>query len=116
MQDLKLFNGLIFYFAGDFILERMEDYKELVLAAGGAVFNSKEELLEASCHETGASRTLIVYNLDPPPGCKLGEEVSILWQRSNEAQDIAAKIGGEYVFHTWLLESIARYELQPIVC
>ncbi|KAL6217588.1 hypothetical protein ACLB2K_010805 [Fragaria x ananassa] len=115
-NDLKLFNGLNFYFAGDFILERMEDYKELVLAAGGTVFNSKEELLEASCHETGAARTLVVYNLDPPPGCKLGEEVSILWQRSNEAQDIAAKIGGEYVFHTWLLESIARYELQPIVC
>ncbi|KAL6214495.1 hypothetical protein ACLB2K_013929 [Fragaria x ananassa] len=115
-NDLKLFNGLNFYFAGDFILERMEDYKELVQAAGGTVFNSKEELLEASCYETGASRTLIVYNLDPPPGCKLGEEVSILWQRSNEAQDIAAKIGGEYVFHTWLLESIARYELQPIVC
>ncbi|XP_050364537.1 BRCA1-associated RING domain protein 1 [Argentina anserina] len=115
-NDLKLFNGLNFYFAGEFVLERMEDYKKLVLAAGGTVFNSKEELLEASNHEKGASRILVVYNLDPPPGCKLGEEVTILWQRSNEAQDIASKIGAEYVFHTWLLESIARYELQPIVC
>ncbi|KAM1234441.1 hypothetical protein ACFX2I_004036 [Malus domestica] len=115
-NDPKLFNGLSFYFAGDFVLDRKEDLQDLIIAAGGTVFNSSEEVLERSCLEQTASRTLVVYNLDPPEGCKLGEEVSILWQRSNEAQDIAAKIGSQIIGHTWLLESIARCKLQPFVC
>ncbi|CAN6688735.1 unnamed protein product [Malus baccata var. baccata] len=115
-NDPKLFNGLSFYFAGDFVLDRKEDLQDLIIAAGGTVFNNSEEVLERSCLEQTASRTLVVYNLDPPEGCKLGEEVSILWQRSNEAQDIAAKIGSQIIGHTWLLESIARCKLQPFVC
>lgn len=116
MQDPKLFNGLSFYFAGDFVLDRQEDLEDLIIAAGGTVFDSTEEALEQSSLGQAASRTLVVYNLDPQEGCKLGEEVSILWQRSNDAQDIAAKIGSQIVGHTWLLESIARCELQPLVC
>ncbi|XP_034227893.1 BRCA1-associated RING domain protein 1 isoform X1 [Prunus dulcis] len=115
-KDPKLFNGLSFYFAGDFVLDRQEDLEDLIIVAGGTVFDSTEEALEQSSLGQAASRTLVVYNLDPQEGCKLGEEVSILWQRSNDAQDIAAKIGSQIVGHTWLLESIARCELQPLVC
>ncbi|BBH10156.1 hypothetical protein Prudu_022858, partial [Prunus dulcis] len=47
-KDPKLFNGLSFYFA--------------------------EEALEQSSLGQAASRTLVVYNLDPQEGCKLGKK------------------------------------------
>ncbi|TYI43316.1 hypothetical protein ES332_A01G160400v1 [Gossypium tomentosum] len=31
----------------------------------------------------------------------------IIWQRVSEAQNIAIKLGGQVIGHTWLLESIA---------
>ncbi|KAH7517420.1 BRCA1-associated RING domain protein 1 isoform X2 [Ziziphus jujuba] len=109
----KLFNGLNFYFAGDFVLSYKEDIKDLVRAAGGTVLPSMEEVVAQSCNES--SKTLVVYNIDPPEGCKLGEEVSILWQRLSEAADIANKTGSQVIGHTWLLESIAGCKLQSIV-
>ncbi|GKU86242.1 hypothetical protein SLEP1_g791 [Rubroshorea leprosula] len=35
-----------------------------------------------------------------------------MWQRINEAQELATKIGGQVTGHTWLLESIAAYKLK----
>ncbi|XP_065876679.1 BRCA1-associated RING domain protein 1 [Euphorbia lathyris] len=112
----KLFSGFNFYFLGDFESGYKEDLERLVKAAGGNLIESKEEL-EQKSHELSEtpSRSLVVYNPDPPQGCKLGEEVTILWQRLNEAQDLAAKIGFQVIGHTWLLESIASYKLQPFV-
>ncbi|GLT42269.1 hypothetical protein SLA2020_162800 [Shorea laevis] len=57
---------------------------------------------------------VVVYNLDPPEGSELGEEVSIMWQRINEEQELATKIGGQVIGYTWLLESIAAYKLEPL--
>ncbi|KAF3436111.1 hypothetical protein FNV43_RR23203 [Rhamnella rubrinervis] len=111
----KLFNGLNFYFAGDFVPSYKEDLQDLVRAAGGTVLLSKEELVAQSCDGQADPKTLVVYNIDPPEGSKLGEEVSILWQRLNEAGDIADRTGSQVIGHTWLLESIAGYKLQPIV-
>ncbi|TYI16015.1 hypothetical protein ES332_A08G226300v1 [Gossypium tomentosum] len=39
----------------------------------------------------------------------------IIWQRVSEAQDIATKLGGQVIGHTWLFESIAACKLQPFV-
>ncbi|EEF35848.1 brca1 associated ring domain, putative [Ricinus communis] len=111
----KLFSGLNFYFAGDFVSGYKEDLQNLVLAAGGTILDSKEKVVEQSHNEATPSRTLVVYNFDPPLGCKLGEEVTILWQRLSEAEDLAAKIGSQVIAHTWLLESIASYKFQPFV-
>ena len=93
-----------------------EDLEDLIEVGGGIVLRSKEEL-EAKRHECeGApSKLLVVYNLDPPQGCKLGEEVSILWHRLNEAEDIASNAGSQVIGHTWILESIAACKLQPFV-
>ncbi|XP_020539249.1 BRCA1-associated RING domain protein 1 isoform X2 [Jatropha curcas] len=112
----KLFNGMNFYFSGDFVSGYKEDLQNLVINAGGNIVEKKEELVEQSHDQAAApSRTLVVYNLDPPQGYKLGEEVTILWQRLNEAEDLAAKIGSQVIGHTWVLESIASYKLQPFV-
>ncbi|XP_062148642.1 BRCA1-associated RING domain protein 1 isoform X3 [Alnus glutinosa] len=111
----KLFNGFKFYFSGDFVPEYKDDLQNLVVTAGGAVLKSKEELLSQSCDEVAPVRVLIVYNLDSPQGCKVGEEVDILWKRLSEAQDVAADIGSHVIGHTWLVESIAACKLQPFV-
>ncbi|PON34766.1 BRCA1-associated [Parasponia andersonii] len=114
----KLFSGLYFYFVGDFLPSYMEDLQELVIAAGGTVLKSREELVAQSCGDQQAvptPRALVVYNIDPLEGCKLGEEVSILWQRLNEAEDLASETGSKVIGHTWLLDSIAGYKLQSVV-
>lgn len=92
------------------------DLEDLIEVGGGTVLRSKEEL-EAQRHECkmDSSKLLVVYNLDPPQGCKLGEEVSILWQRLNDAEDLAANSGYKVIGHTWILESIAACKLQPFV-
>lgn len=100
-----------FYFAGDFASDYKEDLQNLVVAAGGTILE-REELVEQTNAQAAPSRTIVVYNLDPPQGCKLGEEASILWRRLNEAENIAAKIGSQIIDHTWVLESIASYKLQ----
>lgn len=100
------------------MLSYKEDLQDLITAAGGTVLQSKEEVMAKSSggpDGQGAPKTLVVYNIDPPEGSKLGEEVTIIWERLNEAQDIAGLIGSQVIGHTWLLESIAGYQLQPIV-
>ncbi|KAJ1416628.1 Zinc finger, RING-type [Sesbania bispinosa] len=115
-EEPKLFSGLKFYFSGDYMSAYKEDLEDLVEAGGGAVLRSKDEL-EVKRHECEAasSNLLVVYNLDPPQGCKLGDEVSILWQRLNEAEDLAANSGCQVIGHTWILESIAACKLQSFV-
>ena len=116
MQEPKLLNGLSFYFCDDYMAAYKEDLEDLVVAGGGSALGSKEELV-AKAHdcEMTASKLLVVYNIDPPHGCRLGDEVSILWQRLNEAEELAASCGAQVIGHTWLLESIAACKLQPFV-
>lgn len=114
LQEPKLFIGLSFYFTGDFPPAYEEDLQDLVITAGGTVLEN-EELAATSCNVQAAPKVLVVYNLDSPGGCKVGEEVSILWQRMNEAEGIAAKVGAQVIGHTWLVESIAMGSLQPFV-
>ncbi|KAK7336895.1 hypothetical protein VNO77_17446 [Canavalia gladiata] len=113
-NEPKLFSGLKFYFSGDYVSTYKEDLEDLTEVGGGIVLRSKNELEVQKC-QTDSSKLLVVYNLDPPQGCKLGEEVSILWQRLNEAEDLAANTGYQVVGHTWILESIAACKLQPFV-
>ncbi|XP_044492419.1 BRCA1-associated RING domain protein 1 [Mangifera indica] len=112
----KLFDGLSFFFSGDFIPAFKEDLQSLVIGAGGLVWKSEIELLAQERNDKGShSKILIVYNLDSPHGSQLGEEVSIIWKRLNEAQELANKVDSQVIGHTWLLESIAAHKLQPLV-
>ena len=111
LQAPKLFFiGLSFYFTGDFPSAYEEDLQDLVIAAGGTILE-KDEFPAPSCNDQTAPKVLVVYNLDSPGGCKVGEEVS----RLNEAEGIAAKVGAQVIGHTWLVESIAAGNLQPSV-
>ncbi|CAL0309766.1 unnamed protein product [Lupinus luteus] len=112
-NEPKLFSDLKFYFSGDYVTTYKEDLEDLVRLGGGTVLRSKEEL-EARRHECVAepSKMLIVYNIDPPEGCNLGEELSILWQRLNDAENLAANTGYQVINHTCILECIAACNLQ----
>ncbi|XVF72060.1 hypothetical protein PTKIN_Ptkin12aG0091000 [Pterospermum kingtungense] len=113
----NIFDGFSFYFVGDFVSGYKEDLQNLVVAAGGTVLRRmEEELVEQNNGDQLVQGSIIVvYSLDAPKGSELGEEVTIIWQRVSEAQDLATKLGGQVVGHTWLLESIAAYKLQPFV-
>ena len=107
-QAPKLFNGLSFYFCGDFLPAYKEDLLDLVIIAGGTVILSKDQLvLESSI----CSTSLVVYNLDPPKEYPF-EEDSLAYQRQ-EAENLADEIGSRVIPHTWLLESIAACKLNP---
>ncbi|XP_010457426.1 PREDICTED: BRCA1-associated RING domain protein 1-like isoform X2 [Camelina sativa] len=112
----KLFDGLKFYFFGDFYQGYKEDLQNLVKVAGGTVLNTEDELGAESSNSADDQRSpIVVYNIDPPIGCALGEEVTIIWQRANDAEALASQTGSRLVGHTWLLESIAGYKLHPII-
>ncbi|XP_061343469.1 BRCA1-associated RING domain protein 1 [Gastrolobium bilobum] len=114
-NEPKLFSGLKFYFSGDYVSIKKENLEDLVKGGGGSVLKSKDEL-EAKRHECEiASKLLVVYDPNPPQGCKLGDEVSIIWQRLNEADELAANTGYQVIDYTWILESIAAFKLQPFV-
>ncbi|CAA7050302.1 unnamed protein product [Microthlaspi erraticum] len=108
----KLFDGLKLYFFGDFFKGYKEDLQNLVKVAGGTILKTEDELVAESSNNP---QTMVVYNIDPPPGCALGEEVTIIWERANEAEALSTKTGSQVVGHTWLLESIAGYKLHPMI-
>ncbi|KAL0884435.1 hypothetical protein Bca101_008416 [Brassica carinata] len=113
----KLFDGLKFYFYGDFYKGYKEDLQNLVKVAGGTILKTEDELSaeDNEGDQRSSSSSIVVYNIDPPPGCELGEEVTIIWQRANEAEALSSKTGSRVVGHTWLLESIAGYKLHPMI-
>ncbi|XP_023645370.1 BRCA1-associated RING domain protein 1 [Capsella rubella] len=112
----KLFDGLKFYFFGEFNKGYKEDLQNLVNVAGGRVLNTEDELgAESSNNANDPKLPIVVYNIDPPLGCALGEEVTIIWQRANDAEALASQTGSRIVGHTWLLESIAGYKLHPVI-
>ena len=113
LQAPKLFNGLSFYISGDFESAYKEDLLDLIITAGGIVIEDREQFF-AQSHDALAtpSVTLVVYNNE----CKLEDGGSIVLKRRVVAENLADEIGSEVIAHTWLLESIAACELQPLAC
>lgn len=111
----KLFNGLRFYFCGEFVAGYKRDLQELIIVGGGTIIKS-EELLMSQGHDTSTGKnlmTLVVYNLELTSGSELGEEVSVVLRRLEEADKLAAEIGSRVIPQTWILESISACKLQP---
>lgn len=93
------------------------DLLNLVKTAGGTVIESKETLA-AQSHDVLAtpSTTLIVYYNDDCIEECLGDEYSHVLKRLKAAEDLAERIGSRVIKHTWILESVAAYKLQPLPC
>lgn len=114
MQEPKLFDGLKFYFNGEFLPAYKVDLLDLVRTAGGTIIENTEQLMiQSQDIPSVSSSLLIVYNSDPPRGCAVGEENSILLQRLAEAKCMANMTNSQVIQHTWILESIAACKLHP---
>ncbi|XP_058101493.1 BRCA1-associated RING domain protein 1-like isoform X2 [Magnolia sinica] len=110
----KLFSGLNFYFSGDFMPSYKGYLQDLVVAAGGTVLVKKDMVPQTSSTRTTPTSTLVIYSLDPSQECKSGQLSSVVQQRLEEAEAIAAETGSQAVGHAWLLESIAACKLQSL--
>lgn len=103
MQEPKLFDGLKFYFNGEFLPAYKVDLLDLVRTAGGTIIQNTEQLLiQSQGIPSVSSSLLIVYNSDPPRGRAVGE-----------AKCMADMTNSQVIQHTWILESIAACKLHP---
>lgn len=103
-QKPKLFDGLKFYFYEDFFKGYKEDFKNLVKVAGDTILKTEDELSAEDNVGDQRSSTIVVYNIDPRPGCGLGEEVTIIWERANEAETLSSKTWSRVVWSHMALE------------
>ncbi|KAK6141504.1 hypothetical protein DH2020_024749 [Rehmannia glutinosa] len=109
----KLFDGLSFYFSGDFVPSYKSDLLDLVRVGGGTVIECMEQMVEQRHDQQPISTTFVVYNNDYPQGCAAKEASSFVFKRLAEAEDVCKDIDAQVIPHTWILESIAACRVLP---
>ena len=112
LQDPKLFDNCKFYFSGDFVKAFKADLLNLVTTAGGAIADTKMELMSSSndANAEAKPRTVVVYNADYSDTYGFEDEVSMKFQR---LADVAQEFGSWIAGHTWILESVVVFTLLP---
>lgn len=103
----KLFSSLKFFFISGFVATYKNDLQNLIVAAGGTILESAEQLQHSTDEECLPSTTVLVYNDD------LTGEVNE--QRQLEVEKLASESGSQVIAHTWILDSIASGVMQPFV-
>ncbi|MCO5603875.1 hypothetical protein L7F22_058029 [Adiantum nelumboides] len=101
----KLLENIEFYFLGDYAAAYKMDLQALVSAAGGRI--------EDDCWNADEMQTctrVVVYNANRMPAVAGPEAVK---NRRSQAKSVAHKARAHVVAHTWILDTIAAYELQP---
>lgn len=112
----KPFDGLKFFFMGDFVPSYKGYLQDLVAAAGGTVLHRKpisgdqEPLLSESYRYS----TLIVYSLELPDKHDPGKQNLILSRRESDAYALASSIQAKAVSNSWVLNSIAACKMQNL--
>ncbi|CAI9107576.1 OLC1v1006960C1 [Oldenlandia corymbosa var. corymbosa] len=110
-EEPKLFEGINFYFTGDFVPAYKFDLFDLVRTAGGIIHESMEQLKTLTSNVEANASCLVVYNGDPPHGCLSGEGSSVVSERIAEAHNLAKQINCSVAGHKWILDSIAACRL-----
>ncbi|KAH7388497.1 hypothetical protein KP509_16G078600 [Ceratopteris richardii] len=102
----KLFEGMEFCFSGQFATAYKADLQNLISAAGGKVIEHGWNTEEVR----NSVRIVIYYAaVAPDAGCK--DAVRSRW---HQAKSLACGAKAHAVAHTWLLDSVAAYEVQPL--
>jgi BRCA1-associated RING domain protein 1 len=80
----------------------MADLENLIATAGGSILD-KDGL---------SSTSLILYNMEVPPGGGQENIEEVMEKRRSEAEELAATIGCRALAHTWVLDSIASCKVE----
>ncbi|KAH7445535.1 hypothetical protein KP509_01G013700 [Ceratopteris richardii] len=104
-----LFEGLIFHFVGEYAAAYKADLEALVTAAGGMVLNEISDSMEKGVKVS----LIIVYCKDVYSDSNAINMDGSSKRRYLEAKSFAETFGAKVVGHTWILDSVAAYELQP---
>lgn len=115
LQQPKLFDGIQFYLHGDYKKSYRGYLQDLVVAAGGTVLQRKPVSRDQQKLLDDSSMVLIVYseeNLDNAKS-KSKEGINTGCRRA-DAQALACASGGKVVSSTWIIDSIAACNLQPL--
>ncbi|KAL4563544.1 hypothetical protein LXL04_027587 [Taraxacum kok-saghyz] len=106
-KEPKLFNGLKFYFTGDFVTSYKGYLHDLIVAAGGTVLNRKPV-------KVNNERQFLIYSVEVLDKVKGKEGSLISSKRKSEAEALARSSGGVAVSNFWMLNSIAACKLQDL--
>ncbi|KAI4372069.1 hypothetical protein MLD38_010351 [Melastoma candidum] len=111
----KLFEGMEFYFTGDFVPSYKGYLQELVTAAGGIVLHRKPIPGVENKMRFRGSKTLIIYSLEVPEDCETASErADIINRRLWGAEALASSTAAKVATNLWLLDSIAAHKLRPL--
>nr|XP_011460685.1 PREDICTED: protein BREAST CANCER SUSCEPTIBILITY 1 homolog isoform X3 [Fragaria vesca subsp. vesca] len=115
-KEPKLFDGLKFYFMGDYVPSYKGYLQDLVIAAGGTVLHRKPvpESQKGSSGSPLECRTFIIYSLELPDQCHPSKKGTIFNQRLADAKSVASSAGANVASNSWILNSIAACKLQRL--
>ncbi|KAJ7552342.1 hypothetical protein O6H91_06G051100 [Diphasiastrum complanatum] len=121
-QAPKLFEGLSFYFSGDFELAYKADLQSLIQAGGGTILQRKPVPFADTESHAKVSRKIkrgqkvfvfVIYNADPACTGSIEDKRSAVEVQYLEACSIAEASHASVLAHTWILDSAAGWKLQP---
>ncbi|KAI5058520.1 hypothetical protein GOP47_0026690 [Adiantum capillus-veneris] len=105
----KLFHGLRFYFLGEYTAAYRADLQSLLTNGGGLVLAQMPDLSERDQKEC----IVILYSKDMYPDTSASHKEELNKSKYLEAKSLAGMMGAKVAGHTWILDSVAAYELQP---
>lgn len=104
-----LFEGLRFYFLGEFAAAYKADLQALLTAAGGVILSRMPDASE----EDSEACNVMIYSKDIYPDMSVCHQEGMIKARYLQAKSVAGVVGAKVAGHTWILDSVAAYELQP---
>ncbi|XP_073004975.1 protein BREAST CANCER SUSCEPTIBILITY 1 homolog [Typha latifolia] len=110
----KLFNGIRFYFTGNYTPSYRGYLQDLVIAAGGTVLHRKPILRDQQKLLDESSLTIIIYSIEHSGKSNCSNDPSVFDRRRAEAQDLAEASGSRIASNTWIIDSIAACKLKPL--
>lgn len=105
----RLFEGLRFYFLGEYSPAYRADLQALISSAGGLVVNR----LPDSAESNEKPCLILIYSKDMYSDTSASHREELNKSRYLEGKSLAGMVGAKVAGHTWILDSVAAYELQP---
>ncbi|KAJ6423788.1 hypothetical protein OIU84_024711 [Salix udensis] len=111
----NIFEGLKFYFMGDFIPSYKGYIQDLLVTGGGTILHRKPiSGVQGTLLLDSKPPTFIIYSLEVPDKCGPSKKKMIITRRQSAAEALASSTGAKAVSNKWVLNSIAACKLQSL--